>query len=848
MKRKLILIIEVNIALKCNRKGLIVVLVHLEKKFPKRPRKELTTKQKQSLVGLLILLAVLLVTLCVVVLVRLDKRKDDSILKLAEVEDYTKYTEKQFKEITNNDDYEHLGWFYYNLTDTQKNDILFRFPYLKKQTIQKYDYVDKKDVTENMEIVGTDKYNGTKKVLVREYVSPIETAKESYEETYQRYVSAKEEMEENGTYDAFVEENKKALQDDTSTTVYKMPDVLYKWYGVDDSAENFDENGSKDEIILKPGSLSASFRIGFKKFGTSKEAIEFSDNYADLRDNFGAKVNSNQRLANTIINELSSTYGNGAKITVKLSANERQSDEETKDDKKPGVSGKDVQIDNIYIDGSQGNHNLTLSAYDQYLQEPAGVLANEAEVKPYRTKTGSIIRNGENNKPYYSKDVAIMDFCYEIPENYVVNGRTVALGNWTGARFSTNTYNYARTTITIPDTDNPGIERHFGNNKILAFADNPTASQRTLGFYWDNGYSNDMGLLQSSILENGNIQYGATQAVTKITEKLTNKAKTSQIGYDEQFDSKQNYAKKDKNTSTKLDNFSIQVNLHENTTEGWGRDDATKNADGSHTPDLFLRKFLSNHQDNGAQLYILLGKNEETLKRTSGGISTTNALYKLTNGNKKQVALTETLATGTTGSTYDMSGLLNYRLVGHKMTYITVERGNADHSKTGELYGDGKNGKDNSNHYLVSDKISVDNNNCRFEDLDGINYFTWGIGYLGKFDSLKLSQGFENSVGNKVHKYAQGIWIRTPRTDVTGEEKENPGNNAKISYKYNSNSTISELNYHFINQCFNMMADSPTSNISYHFDNQSPKFRIGVEGSDNKKVCFSSIMKYFVLY
>lgn len=781
VKRKLILIIEVNIALKCNRKGLIVVLVHLEKKFPKRPRKELTTKQKQSLVGLLILLAVLLVTLCVVVLIRLDKRKDDSILKLAEVEDYTKYTEKQFKEITNNDDYEHLGWFYYNLTDTQKNDILFRFPYLKKQTIQKYTYINKKDVTKNMEIVGTDKYNGTKKVLVREYVSPIETAKESYEETYQRYVSAKEKMEENGTYDAFVEENKKALQDDTSTTVYKMPEVLYNWFGTGPN-ENFDENGSKDEIILKPGNLSASFRIGFKKFGTSKEAVEFGNNYADLRDNFGAKVNSNQRLANTIINELSSTYGNGAKITVKLSANERQSDEETRDDDEIGKHNDYVQIANIRIDDSQNNHNLTLSAYDQYLQEPAGILANEAEVKPYRTKTGSIIRNSHND-PYYSKDVAIMDFCYEIPENYVVNG-----------------------------------------------------------------YSNDMGFLQSSIFENGNIQYGATQAVTKVFHKLEGDARTSQIGYDEQFDSKQNYTKKDKNTSTKLDNFSIQVNLHENTTEGWGRDDATKNADGSHTPDLFLKKFLSNHQDNGAQLYILLGKNEETLKRTSGGISTTNALYKLTNGNKKQVALTETLATGTTGSTYDMSGLLNYRLVGHKMTYITVERGNADHSKTGELYGDGKNGKDNSNHYLVSDKISVDNNNCSFEDLDGINYFTWGIGYLGKFDSLKLSQGFENSFGDKVHKYAQGIWIRTPRTDVTGEEKENPGNNAAISYKYNSNSTISELNYHFINQCFNMMADSPTSNISYHFDNQSPKFRIGVEGSDNKKVCFSSIMKYFVLY
>ena len=89
------------------------MLIHLEKKPPKR---RLTEKQRQSIMGLCIALGALLVTLCVVILIRMDRKKDDSILKLADVEDYTQYTEEEFQEIVDNDDYTHLGWYYYNLS------------------------------------------------------------------------------------------------------------------------------------------------------------------------------------------------------------------------------------------------------------------------------------------------------------------------------------------------------------------------------------------------------------------------------------------------------------------------------------------------------------------------------------------------------------------------------------------------------------------------------------------------------------------------------------------------------------------------------------------------------------
>ena len=88
------------------------MLIHLEKKPPKR---RLTEKQRQSIMGLCIALGALFVTLCVVILIRMDRKKDDSILKLAEIEDYTQYTEEEFQEITDNDEAINLGWFYYNL-------------------------------------------------------------------------------------------------------------------------------------------------------------------------------------------------------------------------------------------------------------------------------------------------------------------------------------------------------------------------------------------------------------------------------------------------------------------------------------------------------------------------------------------------------------------------------------------------------------------------------------------------------------------------------------------------------------------------------------------------------------
>lgn len=566
------------------------MLIHLEKKPPKR---RLTEKQRQSIMGLCIALGALLVTLCVVILIRMDRKKDDSILKLAEVEDYTQYTEEEFREITDNDEAINLGWFYYNLDREEKEDILRRFPYLNSETIQSFSYVPKEEVTDDMEVIGTDTYNDTDKLLVREYVSPINVAKEYYDDAYEDYQEARDKIEEKGEYEKVLNEHHDLI-DDVSQTQYLQPQILYDWWH---QAEQIGDRQEEDSIILKNGT-TCTFHINYLAFGKAANGLSVVNSNEYAKNASGAQeflmeyksqasspsdgetdtTNYNEATADRLI-DIMKEKGKGATVTIKLSVNERCSTISTKNDKDNSYGDDTEKGDNkeekVYIENitiSDAPLGLTISGYDQYLQIPTSAI--DGGLNYYRTydpKTGQwVAKTDSNGNIYYTRDVAIIDFAYQCPTNYIPTAANVTLFKYSGARFSTNIYNYAKK----------------GSNGNANFADNASAEASTLGFnnYSAGTYKNDTRStvdVEDKILKDGSenidistnsITFGAKRSITSVKDKNSENAITTQILHTQDAAEGQHYQKKNhNNTSSNWDNFTVQINIHENTAEGAGR-------------------------------------------------------------------------------------------------------------------------------------------------------------------------------------------------------------------------------------------------------------------------------------
>ena len=560
------------------------MLIHLEKKPPKR---RLTEKQRQSIMGLCIALGALLVTLCVVILIRMDRKKDDSILKLAEVEDYTQYTEEEFQEITDNDEAINLGWFYYNLDREEKEDILRRFPYLNSETIQSFSYVPKEEVTDDMEVIGTDTYNGTDKLLVREYVSPINVAKEYYDDAYEDYQEALQKIEEKGEYEKVLNEHHDLI-DDVSQTQYLQPQILYDWWH---QAEGGDKHG-EDSAVLKNGTI-CTFHINYLAFGKAANGLSVVNSNEYAKNAFGAQeflrdyksqasspsdgetdtTNYNEATADRLI-DIMKEKGKGATVTIKLSVNERCSTISTKNDKDNSYGDDTEKGDNkeekVYIKNitiSDAPLGLTISGYDQYLQIPTSAIDGGLNYyRTYDSKTGQWVpKTDSNGNIYYTRDVAIIDFAYQCPTNYIPAAANVTLFKYSGARFSTNIYNYAKK----------------GSNGNANFADNASAGASTLGFnnYSAGTYKNDtlgMGILNDHLgnidISTNSITFGAKRSITSVKDKNSENAITTQILHTQGAAEGQHYQKKNHDdTSSNWDNFTVQINIHENTAEGAGR-------------------------------------------------------------------------------------------------------------------------------------------------------------------------------------------------------------------------------------------------------------------------------------
>lgn len=558
------------------------MLIHLEKKPPKR---RLTEKQRQSIMGLCIALGALLVTLCVVILIRMDRKKDDSILKLAEVEDYTQYTEEEFREITDNDEAINLGWFYYNLDREEKEDILRRFPYLNSETIQSFSYVPKEEVTDDMEVIGTDTYNDTDKLLVREYVSPINVAKEYYDDAYEDYQEARDKIEEKGEYEKVLNEHHDLI-DDVSQTQYLQPQILYDWWH---QAEQIGDRHGEDSIILKNGT-TCTFHINYLAFGKAANGLSVVNSNEYAKNASGAQeflmeyksqasspsdgetdtTNYKEATADRLI-DIMKEKGKGATVTIKLSVNERCSTISTAKDGEINTSGDDtekgdnkeekVYIENITI--SDAPLGLTISGYDQYLQIPTSAIDGGLNYyRTYDSKTGQWVpKTDSNGNIYYTRDVAIIDFAYQCPTNYIPAAANVTLFKYSGARFSTNIYNYAKK----------------GSNGNANFADNASAKASTLGFnnYSAGTYKNDTsGILNDHLgnidISTNSITFGAKRSITSVKDKNSENAITTQILHTQDAAEGQHYEKKTA-TSGNLDNFTVQINIHENTAEGAGR-------------------------------------------------------------------------------------------------------------------------------------------------------------------------------------------------------------------------------------------------------------------------------------
>lgn len=811
------------------------MLIHLEKKPPKR---RLTEKQRQSIMGLCIALGALLVTLCVVILIRMDRKKDDSILKLAEVEDYTQYTEEEFREITDNDEAINLGWFYYNLDREEKEDILRRFPYLNSETIQSFSYVPKEEVTDDMEVIGTDTYNDTDKLLVREYVSPINVAKEYYDDAYEDYQEARDKIEEKGEYEKVLNEHHDLI-DDVSQTQYLQPQILYDWWH---QAQKDEDKTKEDSIVLKVGKKQCTFYVNFLAFGKANGIVDayipsgYSKNAASARSfikAFKLQAGSedgdvspeyNQSGADDVINTLTSK-GDGAKVTIELSKNERCSTISTKNDKdnsygddtEPGDNGeKPVYIESITIEHAP--LGLTISGYDQYLQIPTSAI--DGGLNYYRTydpNTGQWgPKTDSNGNIYYTRDVAVIDFAYQCPTNYVPSSANVTLYKYSGARFSTNTYNYAKT----------------GSNGNANFADNASAGASTLGFNNYKGtYKNDtLDLLKYSFVNNkyedalaldnyypnlneNNIIYGAKQSVTSVSEKNSPSATMSQILYDGNTAEDQHYVKNTA-TSGNLDNFTIQINLHENTVEGAGRGEATGNAsDSDVAADRFLTRAIAknNGDDHSAILYIILGQNEEELRFVE---STKNDhkntwYFKTSATGKTEISDGSISYTGSTGTSKSFADIIGrnisnaslndrFRLAGHKLRYISVERGNTHDAEDLDV----AHGAEMIQ-TLPSYKINT-------------SVFSYGIGNVYGFNDIKAS------LDDGTHELSEFLWTRTP---VLGEDSLGVPAVGRVSVS-------SSDSYHFINQAFKQQETVPVSKLRFYYNNSKPRYRVVMADSN----------------
>ena len=804
------------------------MLIHLEKKPPKR---RLTEKQRQSIMGLCIALGALLVTLCVVILVRMDRKNDDSILKLADVEDYTQYTEEEFQEIVDNDDYTHLGWFYYNLPPEQQKDIFARFPFLNNENLQKFSYVSEDEVTDNMEVIGKDTYNDTDLLLVREYISPIQTARELYDESYQRYRDAVSEKMENGTYEEFLEEHRKELEDDDSETIYRSPEILYKWWKDDGTTKDvmLPNATDKDLPVLSSG-LECDFHINFLRFGTdsnhqlsdyskdSAGARKFLDDYSNCA---GAENNGSysDSMANKLLGILKQR-GMGTKVTIKLSRNERCSDvydpNKGGDDKSEGATQTDKDGDKgVYITsitiGADAPNDLTISGYDRYLQIPSGKIDGDTNYANIYADKNGVPNKDKDGHYYYTHDVAIIDFCYKVPANYVPSHSNVTCFKYSGARFSTYTYNYAKDML---------------DDRVIFKKNVGWADKTTLGFLCDSGYQNDINTLSGNINTNTqNLRYGSTQTITKVTNKNKTSADMTQVKYTD--GAGENYEKKTEKQSDEnknLDNFTVQINIHENTKQGLGRTEKLNAIrwNPQNDNDRFFRNALSTYGgDMGAVLYITLVQNTETLRFDLGlnGYNTKNKWVDTSNNSNiwdNEIKIdsdnaahgSKRVLKGTTGSTASVSVFDKYRLVGHKLRYVKVQRSVHPSSDQPGVF-----------KKLPSSDLTA-RDGYKFSTK---NVFSWGMGgfhlcgYLSAGDSNNDNAGIMN----------EGVWMRTNL--ARGEDA--------IDTSYISYPTGNEVKttYTFMNQNYQLMENSANNDLHFYYNNSTPKVRVipGAGNGDN---------------
>ena len=737
-------------------------------------------------------------------------------------------------------------------TPEEKKDIFVRFPFLSNENLQKFSYVSEDEVTDNMEVIGKDTYNDTDLLLVREYVSPIQTARELYDESYQMYQDAVSEKMENGTYEKFLEEHRKELKDDDSETVYHSPEILYKWWAdeKDPATEKDITDGRKDHDLAVLDNIlgngrECNFHINFLKFGKGSDDKDLLNNYYSL-DSAGAKkfveeygvcndfesnVGYNDNTANKIL-DIMKRKGLGTEITVELTRNERCSDwydvEKGGDDKEDGKTltdkdgDKGVHIASITL-GTNAPHNLTISGYDMYLQVPSGK-KNYTPDQNDRNDYCNIYadENGNPNKIgdkyYYTHDVAIIDFCYKVPANYVPSHADVTCLKYGGARFSTKTYNY---------------QKKIAENGRLAFNENDWAGKSTLGFLWEEKYQNDITNSTSKINTSNELRHGATQSISKVTNKNKTTANLEQVDFSSEvgdYYKKNGTDKFDGDNNKNLDNFTLQINLHENTAQGLSRtsgevmekvNSASNNANSFYKD--ALKKFDNN--DKGAILYIVLAQNTESLRFDLGIESkyTKNKWVNTANNNAiydDEIQIPESNAAahgtrisleGTTGSTASVSDFDKYRLVGHKLRYVKVQRSVHPSSDQPKAVFD----------KLPSSEFKA-NDDKKFSTK---NVFSWGMGgfHLGGYLSAgKATDSNNDGIPDAIMN--EGVW---KRTIVRGEDAIDT---SYISYP-EGNEVKKE--YTFMNQNYQVMENPAKNDLYFYYNNSTPKIRVVQSGVEN---------------